>query len=194
MAARLRLWLPVTSVLDPRRCRWGCTPPSHTRTGGSGSRARSDGWSYRTLPERKTKTISVRKSNKESSRPIRNLLLRLHFTAIIYHCGVGADLFGGAAQWLRPWSWTGVHLRPRRQKVPNPRAAERLRWRSRPSPRSVTLDDWQTFWSDLKWGRGTKMRFRKYFYNPIWVLVQKKKRKKIKSQFGCGWIKKIKNK
>lgn len=43
MAARLRLWLPVTCVLGPRRCRWGCTRLFHTHTGGSGSTAQSDG-------------------------------------------------------------------------------------------------------------------------------------------------------
>lgn len=42
-AALPHLWLPVTCVLGPHRCRWDCRRPSHTRTGGSGSTAQSDG-------------------------------------------------------------------------------------------------------------------------------------------------------
>lgn len=65
MAARLHLWLPVTCVLGPHRCRWGCMRQFHTHTGGSGSMAQSDGWSFHIPP--------VGGHEKKKSNRIRDL-------------------------------------------------------------------------------------------------------------------------
>lgn len=136
MAARPRVWLPVTCVLGPRRCRWGCTRPFRTHTGGSGSTAQWGGWSFHIPPEGeqnktptgletfpKKKKIMITKTKwKEKGYITHNAPLMVNNpsawlrTILSIISAIGWLVFGSSVPWRCVSAWPGLQIRPHCQR------------------------------------------------------------------------------
>lgn len=128
MDAWLCLWLPVTCVLGRHRCRWGCRRLSHTHTGGSGSRAQSDGWSYHIPPERqqnKTQTAQDNENAVDKGRClIYSALLMVNNSSVCLKnitsitSSAGWLLFGSAVPLsVSGWLWLPIGPHSHRENV-----------------------------------------------------------------------------